>query len=100
MARHLALHLHAIAAAASGGGHHPGAAAVAAVAAFLAVCALALALCASHSAPGAGRLRRALASVRSEEHTSELQSRSTISYAVFCLEFRRVLFRSHGAPGE
>ena len=38
MARHLALHLHAIAAAASGGGHHPGAAAVAA---FLAVCALA-----------------------------------------------------------
>ena len=63
MARHIALHLHAIAAAASGGGHHPGAAAVAAVAAFLALCALALALCASHSAPGAGRLRRALASV-------------------------------------
>ena len=53
MARHLALHLHAIAAAASGGGHHPGAAAVAAF----------LALCASHSAPGAARLRRALASV-------------------------------------
>ncbi|PUZ74654.1 hypothetical protein GQ55_1G082500 [Panicum hallii var. hallii] len=63
MARHLALNLHAVAAAASGGVHHPGAAAVASVAAFLAVCALALALCASHSAPGAGRLRRALASV-------------------------------------
>src|SRR5213594_5147068 len=40
---------------------------------------------------------------RSEEHTSELQSRTLISYAVFCLkkkkritwlEFRRVLFRS------
>jgi hypothetical protein len=65
MPRHLALRLHVIAAAlpaASGG--HPGAAAVAAVAAFLAVCALALALCASHSAaPVAGRLRRALASV-------------------------------------
>ncbi|CAL5059519.1 unnamed protein product [Urochloa decumbens] len=66
MSRHLALHLHAIAAALPAAstvshGHHPGAAAVAAVAAFLAVCALALALCASHSPPG--RLRRALASV-------------------------------------
>ena len=30
--------------------------------------------------------------VRSEEHTSELQSPNCISYAVFCLEFRRVLF--------
>src|SRR6186713_2516708 len=27
-----------------------------------------------------------------EEHTSELQSHSGISYAVFCLEFRRLLF--------
>ncbi|CAO2037644.1 unnamed protein product [Urochloa humidicola] len=66
MPRHLALRLlHAIAAAAVTGGHqnHPSAAALAAVAAFLAVCALALALCASHSAPGPGRLRRALASV-------------------------------------
>lgn len=35
----------------------------AAAAAFLAVCALALALCASHSGPASGRLRRALASV-------------------------------------
>ncbi|XP_066328972.1 uncharacterized protein [Miscanthus floridulus] len=64
MPRHLALH--AIAAAlpaASGPGSHLGPA-VAAAAAFLAVCALALALCASHSSPGpAGRLRRALASV-------------------------------------
>src|SRR6186713_2048108 len=32
---------------------------------------------------------------RSEEHTSELQSHSGISYAVFCLEFRRVLFLRH-----
>ncbi|KAF8691502.1 hypothetical protein HU200_040648 [Digitaria exilis] len=65
MARHLLLHLHAIAAAATSGGNHSNAAAaVAAVAAFLAVCALALALCALHSAPGASsRLRRALASV-------------------------------------
>lgn len=64
MPRHLALH--AIAAAlpaASGPGSHLGPA-VSAAAAFLAVCALALALCASHSAPGpGGRLRRALASV-------------------------------------
>ena len=27
-----------------------------------------------------------LGNVRSEEHTSELQSRETISYAVFCLK--------------
>ncbi|CAD6342688.1 unnamed protein product [Miscanthus lutarioriparius] len=64
MPRHLALH--AIAAAlpaASGPGTHLGPA-VSAAAAFLAVCALALALCASYSAPGpGGRLRRALASV-------------------------------------
>ena len=32
----------------------------------------------------AGRLAREL--VRAEEHTSELQSRETISYAVFCLK--------------
>ena len=31
--------------------------------------------------------------IRSEEHTSELQSQNAISYAVFCLEFRRVLDR-------
>ena len=30
---------------------------------------------------------------RSEEHTSELQSQDGISYAVFCLEIRRVLFQ-------
>ncbi|KAL6604562.1 hypothetical protein ACP70R_042989 [Stipagrostis hirtigluma subsp. patula] len=52
MARHLALH--AVTAAASGQ-------VLGAAAAFLAVCALALALCASHAAPE--RLRRALASV-------------------------------------
>ena len=28
-------------------------------------------------------------SVRSEEHTSELQSRETISYAVFCLKKKK-----------
>ena len=31
-----------------------------------------------------------LASLRSEEHTSELQSHSEISYAVFCLEKKKV----------
>ncbi|EES04736.1 hypothetical protein BDA96_04G096900 [Sorghum bicolor] len=60
MPRHLALHALAAALPAASGSHLGPA--VAAVAAFLAVCALALALCASHSAP-AGRLRRALASV-------------------------------------
>src|SRR5881296_3480903 len=30
--------------------------------------------------------RRAAATARSEEHTSELQSHSNISYAVFCLK--------------
>ena len=29
--------------------------------------------------------------VRSEEHTSELQSRETISYAIFCLKKKRIL---------
>ncbi|KAL5208635.1 hypothetical protein ABZP36_033070 [Zizania latifolia] len=58
MARHH-LVLHAISAAVPAAWGQLGAAAAAA--AFLAVCALALALCASHSAPE--RLRRALASV-------------------------------------
>ena len=30
-----------------------------------------------------------IAALRSEEHTSELQSRSTISYAVFCLKKKK-----------
>src|SRR5881227_2331256 len=34
----------------------------------------------------AGPRRRRQAEVRSEEHTSELQSRTVISYAVFCLK--------------
>jgi len=36
--------------------------------------------------------------VRSEEHTSELQSQSTISYAVFCLKKKRRQTQSH--PGR
>ncbi|XP_062221237.1 uncharacterized protein LOC133920656 [Phragmites australis] len=56
MPRHLALHAITTALPAAAPGQLLGAAA-----AFLAVCALALALCASHAAPE--RLRRALASV-------------------------------------
>uniref|UniRef100_A0A0E0JX84 Uncharacterized protein n=1 Tax=Oryza punctata TaxID=4537 RepID=A0A0E0JX84_ORYPU len=58
MARHHLVLLHAITKAAT---PPASASAAAAAAAFLAVCALALALCASHAAPE--RLRRALASV-------------------------------------
>src|SRR3546814_4244812 len=36
--------------------------------------------------PRAPRLEKRLAAVRSEEHTSELQSLMRISYAVFCLK--------------
>src|SRR5881409_3640261 len=36
--------------------------------------------------PIEGRLGAPLSRVRSEEHTSELQSQSHISYAVFCLK--------------
>src|SRR3546814_10560206 len=36
--------------------------------------------------PHAGRVRTAISAVRSEEHTSELQSLMRISYAVFCLK--------------
>jgi hypothetical protein len=65
MPRHLALHAITTALPAAASGHFG--AAVAGVVAFVAVCALALALCASHSWPGSssgpGRLRRALASV-------------------------------------
>src|SRR3546814_4247229 len=35
---------------------------------------------------GLGRVARGFAGVRSEEHTSELQSLMRISYAVFCLK--------------
>ena len=41
----------------------------------------------------ADRLADDLLVVRSEEHTSELQSRNDISYAVFCLKKKSVLFR-------
>src|SRR5213594_4863880 len=36
--------------------------------------------------PRRWRTSRRLAATRSEEHTSELQSRTLISYAVFCLK--------------
>ena len=35
------------------------------------------------------RFHDAEPSIRSEEHTSELQSQSTISYAVFCLKKKK-----------
>src|SRR3546814_7615697 len=34
-------------------------------------------------------------SVRSEEHTSELQSLMRISYAVFCLKKKNIIIRKH-----
>src|SRR3546814_3341421 len=39
--------------------------------------------------------RRDLQKVRSEEHTSELQSLMRISYAVFCLKKKRTATKSH-----
>src|SRR3546814_2292271 len=41
------------------------------------------------SSDGGGKPRRNLASRRSEEHTSELQSLMRISYAVFCLKKKK-----------
>src|SRR3546814_1659884 len=38
---------------------------------------------------GEGREKRSVARVRSEEHTSELQSLMRISYAVFCLKKKK-----------
>src|SRR3546814_3724050 len=43
-----------------------------------------------------GRLRK----IRSEEHTSELQSLMRISYAVFCLKKKNPLFISHDSVLE
>src|SRR3546814_9308937 len=40
-------------------------------------------------------LRRARPSLRSEEHTSELQSLMRISYAVFCLKKHNVTLTTH-----
>src|SRR3546814_1962706 len=42
------------------------------------------------------RLRGARAGVRSEEHTSELQSLMRISYAVFCLKKKKNTILAHG----
>src|SRR3546814_2143128 len=39
--------------------------------------------------PGQGRVHGATPSIRSEEHTSELQSLMRISYAVFCLKKKK-----------
>src|SRR3546814_3562710 len=39
--------------------------------------------------------RRDLATIRSEEHTSELQSLMRISYAVFCLKKNTITSRNH-----
>src|SRR3546814_7307765 len=40
-------------------------------------------------------LRAAIASGRSEEHTSELQSLMRLSYAVFCLKKKNISLESH-----
>src|SRR3546814_1849745 len=39
--------------------------------------------------PGGFDAKRDIAAIRSEEHTSELQSLMRISYAVFCLQKKR-----------
>src|SRR5213076_2248868 len=39
-------------------------------------------------------VREEMDQARSEEHTSELQSLPTISYAVFCLKKKKVKFRA------
>ena len=41
--------------------------------------------------PDAAIVRDASTGVRSEEHTSELQSHRSISYAVFCLDRKSVV---------
>src|SRR3546814_2966599 len=40
-----------------------------------------------------GRLSQLIAKLRSEEHTSELQSLMRISYAVFCLKKKKLTIR-------
>src|SRR5919198_3880937 len=45
--------------------------------------------------PRNGRTARGAGGARSEEHTSELQSRETISYAVFCLKKKKSSAFSH-----
>src|SRR3546814_3401051 len=41
------------------------------------------------------RKERDLRTLRSEEHTSELQSLMRISYAVFCLKKKKYLYKKH-----
>src|SRR5213594_4551986 len=41
------------------------------------------------------RRRGEAAGARSEEHTSELQSRTLISYAVFCLKKKKKIIKLH-----
>src|SRR3546814_6745762 len=53
---------------------------------WLAVAALAAGLVRGFSGFGAAMVFIPLAGIRSEEHTSELQSLMRISYAVFCLK--------------
>src|SRR5213592_5057128 len=47
------------------------------------------------SAPDDGAQPSWLCPVRSEEHTSELQSRYVISYAVFCLKKKKITDDAH-----
>ena len=44
-----------------------------------------------------GRIKSGVAAARSEEHTSELQSRETISYAVFCLKKKKTSHMRYNA---
>src|SRR3546814_2705657 len=39
-----------------------------------------------------------LSQIRSEEHTSELQSLMRISYAVFCLKKKQQILKTHNYP--
>src|SRR5213075_3599463 len=52
------------------------------------------------SAPSAHRACAAASALRSEEHTSELQSRLVTSYAVFCLKKKKHTKRSTRISGE
>src|SRR3546814_2696174 len=48
----------------------------------------------AHRSTNGHRPRRAMRKVRSEEHTSELQSLMRISYAVFCLKKKNEHYRT------
>src|SRR3546814_4938324 len=47
------------------------------------------------SEDGEGILRTMASTLRSEEHTSELQSLMRISYAVFCLKQKKKIYHSY-----